>query len=51
MSRKTHNELVKIALRKSGVKQEYDALKKEFVLLKTRLKNKKAIHHDRHPRA
>lgn len=38
MARKTHEELMKIALSRPGVKKEYDALEEEFDLLKKLLK-------------
>jgi hypothetical protein len=34
MPKKTHKQLMKIALARPGVKHEYDALKNEFVLLR-----------------
>lgn len=45
MAKRTHEQLVKIALKRPGVKQEYDALEDEFTLLKemisARIKAKK----------
>jgi DNA-binding XRE family transcriptional regulator len=45
MAKKTHEQLIKIALARPGVKREYDALENEFALLKemvgARIKAKK----------
>lgn len=45
MPKRTHEQLMKIALAKPGVKREYDALENEFALLKkmvgARIKAKK----------
>ncbi len=41
MSKRTHEQLVKQALRKPGVKKAYDALEEEFDLLDTMLKVRK----------
>ena len=38
MTKKTHEQLVKLALRKPGVKKAYDAMEEEFKLLGEMLK-------------
>jgi len=41
MAKKTHEQLVKLALRKPGVKKAYDAMEEEFSLLDEMLKARK----------